>query len=159
MNSSRTAAVLAFTVAASLNSALAADAPSPSLPPALAGTPNAAPPPEATLPFARRNVWNWEADGQKGIWVEALGHQWYYGKFLAPCTELPFRDGVHFRFGPSGELDKWSAVLVPHYPDCTFTSFIRSDGPPKRAKKPPAVVPAPTTPSPAPSAPSGAVSG
>jgi hypothetical protein len=155
MDNLRIAALLAIIAVASLISlpeVQAADAP-PSPPPALASLPNAPALPEATLPFARRSIWNWEADGQKGIWVEALGHQWYYGKFLSPCTELPFRNGVHFRFGPSGELDKWSAIIVPHYPECSFISFIRSDGPPRNVKKPPAVVPAPTP------AQNGAVSG
>jgi hypothetical protein len=155
MGNLRTAALPAITAVASLitsHAAQAADAP-PSPPSALGSVPNASAPPEATLPFARRNIWNWEADGQKGIWVQALGHQWYYGKFLSPCTELPFRNGVHFRFGPSGELDKWSAIIVPHYPECSFISFILSDGPPKKVKKPPAGVPTPAP------AQSGATSG
>jgi hypothetical protein len=99
-----------------------------------ADTPTA-PAPEASLAFARQNIWNWEADGEKGIWVQAIGHQWYYAKFLAPCTDLPFRQGAHFRFGPAGELDKWGAIIIPHWPECTFTSFTLSDGPPHPKKK------------------------
>jgi hypothetical protein len=132
--------------------ASAADAPAP---PALAGTPTT-PPAETSIPFARRNIWNWEADGEKGIWVQAIGRQWYYGKFLSPCTDLPFREGVHFRFGPAGELDEWGAIIMPHLPDCILTSFTLSDGPPHRKKsKPPAV----TAPAPAPptAAPTGTV--
>jgi hypothetical protein len=119
----------------------------------IAGTPGAAAA-EASIPFARRNIWNWEADGEKGIWVQAIGRQWYYGKFLSPCTDLPFREGVHFRFGPAGELDKWGAIVMPHLPECIFTSFTLSDGPPHRNKrKPPALTaPAPAPPTAAPSA-------
>jgi len=130
-----------------VNAACAADAPAP---PAVAVTPNT-PLPEASIPFARRNIFNWVADGQKGIWVQAIGRQWYYGKFLAPCYDLPFREGVAFRFGPSGELDKWGAVIVRNSPECMFTSFTTSDGPPKPKKKtkPPAPTTPPTAPPPA----------
>jgi hypothetical protein len=155
MNALRIVAITAaaFGLGASvlaIPAATAADAPAP---PASAGSP-AAPAAEASIPFARRNIWNWEADGEKGIWVQALGHQWYHAKFLAPCTDLPFRQGVHFRFGPAGELDKWGAIIIPHWPECTFTSFTLSDGPPhpkKKGKPPagvaPAAVPPPAGPS------------
>jgi hypothetical protein len=136
-------------------SADAADASS--APPALTGNPTSTPA-EAEIPFARRNIFDWVADGYKGIWVQAIGKQWYYGTFLSPCYDLPFREGVAFRFGPGGELDKWGAVIVPHYPECLFKSFTLSDGPPRAKKKtqsPPAPAPAPPR-SPAP--PSGAAS-
>ena len=94
----------------------------------------AAPASEATLSFARSNVWNWEADGDKGIWVQGIGREWYYGKFMSPCIDLPFRDGVGFRYGPSGELDKFSAVVIRHQPPCNFISFTRSAGPPHAQK-------------------------
>jgi hypothetical protein len=146
MNAFRSAVVVATLSAGALITVSAARAQDAQPPTGLAATPNARRP-EATLPFARKNIWTWEADGDKGIWVQAIGHQWYYAKFLSPCTDLPFRIGVHFRFGPSGELDKWSAIVVPHYPVCSFISFTLSDGPPKKGKKPPAALPAPAVPS------------
>lgn len=103
-----------------------------------------APPAEASLAFARKNIWNWEADGQQGIWVQDIGHQWYYGKFMAPCIDLPFREGLDFRFGPSGELDKFSAIVIRHEPPCNFISFTRSDGPPHAHKGRAQAAPAPT---------------
>jgi hypothetical protein len=153
MNTLRTAA--AFGLSAAIALAVgpplhAADAP-PS--PALAATPHP-PIPEASIPFARKNIWNWQADAEKGIWVQAIGHQWYYGKFMAPCIDLPFKSGVHFRFGPAGELDKWGAVIVAHFPECVFTSFTLSDGPPSSKKgKPPAGAPTPMAPTSSPSGP------
>jgi len=99
-------------------------------------------PPEASLSFASQNIFTWESDGEKGIWVQALGRKWYYGTFMSPCIGLQFRDGVAFRFGPNDELDRWGAVIVPHEPECHFKSFTVSDGPPKKAK-PGAAAPAP----------------
>ena len=133
--------------ALALPTANAADAPA--APPALAGNSTSAPQ-EGSIPFARRNIFDWVADGDKGIWVQAIGRQWYYGTFLSPCLELQFRNGVGFRFGPSGELDKWGAVVVPHYPECRFTSFTVSNGPPRAKKKAPSAQA--TTPSPSPGA-------
>jgi hypothetical protein len=123
--------------------------------PALAGN-SARATAEASIPFARRSISDWVADGDKGIWVQGSGRQWYYGSFLSPCLDLPFRNGVGFRFGPGGELDKWGAVIVPHYPQCLFKSFVVSDGPPRAKKKtqPPAATKPPPPPSAAP--PSGA---
>lgn len=112
------------------------------------------PPAEVTLAFARRNIWNWEADGQKGIWVEDIGHRWYYGKFMAPCIDLPFREGVAFRFGPAGELDKFGGLEMRGFGPCNFISFTRSDGPPHPKKKSKPAAAAPTA-SPAPAVPSG----
>jgi hypothetical protein len=144
MNALRITAVVLLNLAATLAApayARASDAPVTSL---SAGAPTV-PMPEVTLAFARRNIWNWEADGQKGIWVEDLGHHWYYGKFMAPCIDLPFREGVAFRFGPAGELDKFGGLDMPHFGPCNFISFTRSDGPP-HAKKPGKASPAASAP-------------
>ena len=138
MNALRTTA-LALTVASVLvssSAALAADA-----------VPAAAPP-EASIPFARKNIWNWQADGEKGIWVQSLDHQWYYGTFMSPCIDLPFKLGVGFRYGAAGELDKFGAVIVRHFPECWFKSFTHSEGPPKAKKGKPSA-PAPGAPAPA----------
>ena len=93
---------------------------------------------DASLPFAARNISTWQADGDKGIWVESLGGAWYYGAFLIPCLGLQFRDTVAFKFGPAGQLDHWSEIHVRHYPPCVFKSFVTSAGPPLIRKKPPA---------------------
>jgi hypothetical protein len=145
MNPLRTAPALGWTVASMLAASSASFA---------ADAAPAAVPPEASIAFARKNIWNWQADGDRGIWVQSLDHQWYYGAFLAPCIDLPFRQGVGFRFGPSGELDKFGAVVVRHYPECVFKSFTRSDGPPHAKKAKPSAG-APVAPAPTAAAPSG----
>jgi hypothetical protein len=134
------AAVSVSVPALGLRAASAVDAPS-------------AAPAQASLSFASTNIFTWESDGEKGIWVQAIGHQWYYGTFMSPCTGLQFHNGVHFRFGPNGELDRWGAVIVPHVPECFFKSFTVSDGPPTLKKAKPPAVTAPTPSATAPSAP------
>jgi len=106
-------------------------------------------PPEATIPFAAHDgIENWEADGNKGLWIQARDHHWYYAKLFAPCPGLPFHESLGFKFGPSGELDRWSEVITRDSGRCSFTSLVASAGPPKKVKagKPATTSPATSTP-------------
>jgi len=105
-------------------------------------------PEEASIPFASHGgVRDWRADGDRGIWVQDLGRQWYYGRFMSPCIGLQFAEAVRFKTGPAGELDRWSLVRARDTGNCVFTSFVRSDGPPKPAgRKLKAGEPAPAAP-------------
>ena len=123
---------------------------------------SAAKPQEAAIPFANQGgIRDWRADNERGMWVQDTHNRWYYGRFMAPCTGLQFAETVRFKTGPSGELDRWSVVRARDTGNCAFTSFVRSEGPPKKAAKPPKVKTAepasaaapPPAPSPAPAAP------
>ena len=88
---------------------------------------------EASIPFANQGgIWTWEADHDRGLWVQANNHQWYYAKFFAPCYGLNFSNALAFDTRPAGTLDRWSSVTVPNWGTCTFTSLEPSDGPPPR---------------------------
>ncbi|MBS0387933.1 MAG: hypothetical protein JSR15_05580, partial [Proteobacteria bacterium] len=87
-------------------------------------------PPEASIPFAAHDgIDNWEADGNKGLWIKARGNHWYYARFFAPCNGLQFHEGLRFKFGPSGELDRFGEVYTRDTGRCAFTSLVASDGP------------------------------
>lgn len=91
---------------------------------------------EASIPFANHGGINdWRADGSQGIWVQSVGRRWYYAKFLGPCIELPFANALGFVSEPSGELNRWSSIRVPHGGRCQFIDFQASQGPPVKAKK------------------------
>ena len=93
-------------------------------------------PQEASIPFANEGgIRDWQADGDRGIWVQDNHRRWYYGRFMAPCTGLQFVYAVRFKTGPAGELDRFGAVRARDTGNCTFASFTASDGPPKKAKK------------------------
>lgn len=140
--------------AATLLAAATAGAADPA-PKAAAGKPQ-----EASIPFANEGgIRDWQADGDRGIWVQDNHRRWYYGKFMSPCTGLHFVYAVRFRTGPAGELDRFGAVRARDTGNCTFTSFTASEGPPKKDRKPaggatgPAAVPAVPGAGPAPAAP------
>jgi hypothetical protein len=109
-----------------------------------------------TIPFAdRHGIEDWQADGDRGLWILSRDHKWYYARFFAPCFGLQFHESLRFKFGAAGELDRWSEVSTRDSGRCAFTSLVASDGPPPKAKvvKPvaaPAAPAAPTPPAPAP---------
>ena len=88
----------------------------------------------AKLANLRGTIRNWKSDGNDGIWVQDTRNKWYYAKFMAPCIGLPFAEGVRVKTGPSGEVDRWSSVITHSTGPCRFASFVRSDGPPPKAK-------------------------
>ncbi len=110
----------------------------------VAGAAEPAPPVQnVTIPFAAHDgIENWEADGSKGLWIQARDHRWYYAKLFAPCPGLPFNETLGFKFGPGGELDRWSEVVTRDAGRCSFTSLVASDGPPRKVK---AAKPAPAS--------------
>ena len=96
----------------------------------------AAGPREASIPFAAENgVRNWQADGEKGLWVQSNSGAWFYGAFTFPCSGLQFRESLGFKFSPGGALDRWSEVHTREAGRCLFKSFESSAGPPVKAKK------------------------
>ncbi len=126
---------------------------------AIAGADKPAPPQNVTIPFAdRHGIEDWQADGDRGLWILSRDHKWYYARFFAPCFGLQFHATLRFKFGAAGELDRWSEVSTGDSGRCAFTSLVASDGPPPKAKasKPVAAPAAPTPAAPTPAAPAPA---
>jgi Family of unknown function (DUF6491) len=87
--------------------------------------------PSASIPFANHGgIWNWQADRDRGLWVQSNSRQWYYAKFMGPCSGVDFAESVGFDTHPLGTFDRFSAVIVPRWGTCQLQSFEVSDGPP-----------------------------
>jgi hypothetical protein len=115
----------------------AAAADTPAVAPAPAAKPGQLPPgQEGRIPFAnaRDGILDWRADGERGIWVESPGRQWYYGKFMSSCLGLDFANRVGFDTEANGDFDKFSFVVVRDgFPErCQLISLVTSNGPPTR---------------------------
>ncbi len=109
----------------------AADAPTAALP---VKPDNTQPLGDASIQFADHGgIFDWRADGTKGIWVQSTARKWYYGTFMNTCTGLNFADKVGFVTEPNGDFNRWSAVIVPdnRQPACRLMSFTASVGPPQ----------------------------
>lgn len=124
MNRYLIAGVAALAAATGMLPAIAADAP-------------AAKPEQASIPFVslNRSIWNWEADGQDGLWIQDRRRDWYYARLLAPCIGLDFASRVAF-VTPGNRMDRFSSVIVADERErCAFNSFTRSTEPPPRKER------------------------
>jgi hypothetical protein len=92
---------------------------------------------ETSIPFIGTiGLYDFEADGSKGVWLQDQRRRWYYARIAGICTGLPFstRIGVDTRFGGSS-LDRTGKLLVDGE-RCDIDSLVTSAGPPKKVKKP-----------------------
>jgi len=88
---------------------------------------------EASIPFASRGgIRDWAADGDRGLWVQAVNRKWYYAQFMGRCVGLGFATALGFDTGVQSVFDRWSTVIVPGYSRCALTSLTPSEGPPPR---------------------------
>ena len=94
------------------------------------------PPPgkDTSIPFVRfGEIWDFHADGDRGVFLQNRSRRWFYASILGPCTQLPFavRIGVLAR-GGLDRLDDTGAILVDGE-RCEIDRLVASDGPPRKA--------------------------
>jgi Family of unknown function (DUF6491) len=92
---------------------------------------------EVSIPFVdHHNLRDWQADEKEGIWIQDQRRNWYYAKLLGPCIGLDWALTIGFDTrGGSGQLDRFSSILVPDEGRCQITSLTRSEAPPPSVKK------------------------
>ena len=94
----------------------------------------AQPEPDIRIPFANYGgIKNWSADGDSGLYIQGRNNRWYRAALFGPCIDLPFAERVGFVVEPSGEFDRFSAILVRGH-QCTLRSLTESAGPPSKTK-------------------------
>lgn len=89
----------------------------------------------ATIPFIRyHGIQDFEADGDKGVYLQDSARRWYYASIVGPCTSLPFavRIGVDTRFA-GDTLDSTGTLLVDG-DSCKIDRLVTSGPPPQRTK-------------------------
>ena len=91
--------------------------------------------PQVEIPFANFNIYDWAADGERGIYIETLDHHWYYAKLFGPCINLPFATRVGFVTEPgNGVFDRFSSIIVQGQ-QCPVESLTKSGAPAARYKR------------------------
>jgi Family of unknown function (DUF6491) len=131
--------LLGVVLAAAHSVAPAADDPAP--PPASSAA--AAPAPEAQIPFAKTNIWNWQVVDDQTVLIQDQGRRWYKAALFNHCIDLPFANTIAFDSNPGGTFDKFSAILVRGR-RCPLISLVQTTAPPKKLKaKKPDPAPAP----------------
>jgi hypothetical protein len=88
---------------------------------------------EASIPFGL--IRDWQADRERGMWIQAYSRKWYYAQFMGRCLGLNFATAVGFDTRYQSSFDRWSAVFVPGYGRCMIQTFTPSDGPPRKKRK------------------------
>lgn len=88
---------------------------------------------EASIPFGL--IRDWQADRERGIWVQAYSRKWYYAEFMGRCMGLNFATAVGFDTRFQSSFDRFSSVFVPGYGRCPIQTFTPSEGPPRKQRK------------------------
>ncbi len=112
-------------------------------PPASSAAAAPAAAPEAQIPFAKRNIWNWQVVDDQTVLIQDQGRRWYKATLFGHCIDLPFAQRIAFDSNPGGTFDKFSAILVRGQ-RCPLRSLVATAAPPKKSKvKKPDPAPAP----------------
>jgi hypothetical protein len=90
--------------------------------------------PEAQIPFAKRNIWNWQVVDDRTVLIQDIGRKWYKATLFATCIDLPFAERIGFDSGPTGTFDKFGAILVRGQ-RCPLSSLVETTAPPKKSKQ------------------------
>jgi hypothetical protein len=89
---------------------------------------------ETSISLPDRYIRNFEADGDKGIWIEDIQRRWYYGEFKGQCSRLERARGVGFDTGGSSRFDKSSTIFV-NDDFCQLASFVTAEKPLSRKER------------------------
>jgi hypothetical protein len=96
----------------------------------IAGAANAETVPQASIAFANHGgIRDWEADRDRGLWVQDAHRRWYYAKLMGRCIGLNFAQSIGFDTHPLGRFDRFSAIVVPGSGKCQVQSFTPSGAP------------------------------
>jgi len=90
---------------------------------------------ESSIVFpSASSIRNWQADRDRGIWIQGRGNAWYYGTFAGLCRDIDFAQAIGFETRGAGRLDKFSAIIV-RGERCQLSSFVSSAPPPSKQEK------------------------
>lgn len=91
---------------------------------------------EEAIHFADKGViQDFEADGDRALYLRGVGSQWYHATLMGTCTDLPFANAIGFDAGALGDFDRYSTLLVRGQ-RCAVNSVVKSGPPPgKKGKK------------------------
>lgn len=90
---------------------------------------------DVSIPFANHGgIKDWQADRERGLWVQDVHGKWYYASLMGQCIGLNFANTIAFDTRPMGTFDKYSAIIVPRGGRCTVQTLAPSGAPPKKQK-------------------------
>ena len=60
----------------------------------------------------------WLADGERGLWIHAHSHEWFYARFASGCHEIGKTNSIVLETDGSGHMDGRSSVTMPTGTQC-----------------------------------------
>jgi hypothetical protein len=94
----------------------------------------------AAIMFPQRNIRNFEADEDRGVWIEDQQRRWYYARLIGICPGLKFAQGIGFDTRGSSRFDRSSLLLVDG-DHCAIESLVTSKRPLPRKEREKVVTP------------------
>jgi hypothetical protein len=79
---------------------------------------------------------NWQADGERGLWIQARNLRWFYARFAHVCHGLSSTNSLTFETLAAGRIDRTSAVVTPGGGRCPVQALARSGAPPQAVVEP-----------------------
>ena len=90
---------------------------------------------ESSIVFpSESSIRNWQADRDRGIWIQGRGNDWYYGTFAGYCHDLDFAQAIGFETRGAGRRDKFASIIVRGERG-QLTSFVTWAPPPSKAER------------------------
>jgi hypothetical protein len=103
--------------------------------PALAGPPEPAKAPEASIPFPHhRGIRSFEAEDDETVYLQASNRRWYRAELTSHCWGLRMANAIGFHTRGSSSFDRFSSIIVEGQ-RCQLASLVAVDEPPSRTKR------------------------
>lgn len=86
---------------------------------------------EVGIPFAGSGgIRDWRADGNRALYIEGRGGDWYRAELMGPCHGLNFANTIRFVSEPTDRFDRFSKIVVDRQV-CHVRSLQRAEKPGK----------------------------
>jgi ABC-type nitrate/sulfonate/bicarbonate transport system substrate-binding protein len=90
---------------------------------------------ETRIPFVTSmSHIEWEAASDDSLYLRGGRGEWYFVRTANRCTRLLVARGIGLHASAGGQLDRHSAIMVQGV-RCPVASIVRSEGPPKKARR------------------------
>lgn len=80
------------------------------------------------------SIRNWQADRDRGLWIEGRRGEWFYGTFAGICRDIDFAHAIGVDTRGASRLDRFATILV-RGERCPLTSFVTSAAPPSKQER------------------------
>ncbi|HLL31199.1 MAG TPA: DUF6491 family protein [Allosphingosinicella sp.] len=90
---------------------------------------------ETVIPFmSSLNAIEWKAASDDSLYLRGPRGDWYFVRTMNRCNRLRSSSAIGFQTSPRDQLDRHGAIVVEGV-RCPIESIVRSDGPPRKARR------------------------